>query len=280
LRNQSQKGRFPRSQSNIWIGDGSQTRVTGRHPQCAHGQRRAKLGKYAMRWIPLVATMLFACGTERTDSGAPVDSPQETHDATTDTVDADPGPFCPPTVPTAGAPCVRRQVVHDSGVILPLQICEYGDDPHGVCRTAAFCAIPSGDTRLQWIVEHPPEGCGTPAPSCPPKFGDGEGTSCAPFEPALSKACDYAEGRCGCDRCNSDAGASGFWHCIPWTTVPDGCPLARPLLGAECAEEGKGCGYSNCCLGPDVGGDMLCVEGHWWVVGSSACSCIYPACPR
>ncbi len=73
--------------------------------------------------------------------------------------------------------------------------------------------------------------------------------------------CDYGNGRCSCSDLGSDAGL--VWHC---TSTPTDCPDARPLLGMNCAPEGKKCDYGACLVEDTSFASPLafrCTAGIW-----------------
>ena len=166
-------------------------------------------------------------------------------------------PWCPSTVPEAGAACTPEMTL--PGPDIPE--CEYGDDPH--CTTTATCFPNNGDTPTpQWSVNPPDPSCAgnsvyCPPPSAFPPHGDGcaGGTSCT-----------YQSARCVCLVCQDNVatgnpcgqGATGNeWSCQGWEQQSAGCPEPRPLLGTSCSVPMQIiCGGS-----PDP--MMKCVDGYW-----------------
>jgi hypothetical protein len=86
------------------------------------------------------------------------------------------------------------------------------------------------------------------------------GTSC----PQIVQ-CDFTGGRCSCSN-QVDGGLTdgGFtWSC---THTPPGCPSKRPLLGMNCAPEGKSCDYGACTVEDTSFASPLalrCTGGIW-----------------
>jgi hypothetical protein len=78
--------------------------------------------------------------------------------------------------------------------------------------------------------------------------------------------CDYADGRCTCSNivdggAVTDGGLS--WSC---TKTPASCPADRPLLGMNCAPEGKLCDYGACSVEDTTFASPLalrCTNGIW-----------------
>jgi hypothetical protein len=155
-------------------------------------------------------------------------------------------------------------------------MCEYGGNAKGFCTTLADCAS-NGSPPFRWYVTPPGPECGQTAPGCPAAFGMGEGAAC----PNVSFPCDYAQGRCDCLSCSTDAGQpSKYWHCRSWDDVDPACPKPRPLIGSECAGlEGTACDYASCCRGPTLAPTIWCKAGTWTYMVSCVGSCVTTFCP-
>jgi len=173
-------------------------------------------------------------------------------------------PWCPSTLPEAGAPCAPTTVPQpgqDSATPPPgvSPECEYGDDPH--CTTNGLCTNSNGDTPFQWYVSPPDPSCGGNSAYCP------SSSSAFPVNSvgcAGGASCTYQWGRCFCMVCQDNVssgnpcgqGVTGTeWSCQDWEQ-PAGCPEPRPLLGTSCSVPMQVCGGS-----PDP--LMKCVEGYW-----------------
>lgn len=165
-------------------------------------------------------------------------------------------PWCPQTLPEAGAPCQPTRLSTPS----VYAACEYGDNPH--CTSVAMCASHDDGKTFLWGVNSPDPSCAGNGPSCPAELH--AGTAGCP----VSATCTYATGRCFCIACVSSSGPCGSnqcvdqdggtqWSCDAWQQ-PSGCPTPRPLLGTSCNAAGQMCGGF-----PDP--VMQCAEGYWVV---------------
>jgi hypothetical protein len=171
-------------------------------------------------------------------------------------------PECPASIPPAGGPCK------------PILTCDYGGGEHQVCRTRVDCASSDG-TNFKWFVSSPAAGCGTSSASCPASFTAlADGSPCPGLE--MNSFCYYPEGRCGCVRCDSDAGISSMWACRKWGPTEDGCPPDPPLSGDACSTPNQQCSYGGFCRFA-VGPTMMCDDGYWKQGGQTG-SCIIPSC--
>jgi hypothetical protein len=180
--------------------------------------------------------------------------------------DAQRAPGCPSSLPQAGSPCTPTSPP-GGGQLL----CEYAGQPH--CTTLAYCAGAGPGSGFTWQITGPDPSCGGNPSSCPAAFGAAPGQACP-----SSETCTYAQGRCECINCVTDAGAqSTGWTCAAWQT-PAGCPEPAPLLGTACSTEGQQCNYGPVCCGPSgLGYPMVCQGGYWTVVGGG-CDCAEPLC--
>jgi hypothetical protein len=235
-------------------------------------------------WIRAMGLLLpfgaVACGGAVTSSGAPADAgadepfgtdggpATDAAGATDATPDAARAPGCLPSLPQAGSSCTPASAP-GGGLLL----CEYGSRPH--CTSVAYCATSSPGTGSTWQIVPPDPSCNGNPSSCPASFGTAPGQACP-----SSETCTYAEGRCQCIGCLTDAGTQGTeWTCGAWQT-PTGCPEPAPLLGTACSTEGQQCGYGPVCCGPsNLGYAMICQDGYWTVV-AGGCDCLQPLCGR
>jgi hypothetical protein len=106
--------------------------------------------------------------------------------------------------------------------------------------------------------------------ACPATFHDAEKARSCVF--AVTPACKYAEGACGCEpqrNCggaqmrNTGPGDPGSWRCgstDPRRLDPQGCPYVAPTAGAACATAGKYCFYGACSW---AGTAATCSAGAW-----------------
>ena len=195
-----------------------------------------------------------ATGDAGTD-GAPSDAPSDSSEGG--------GTYaCPMTSPTQGTPCD----------ILGL-VCEYGGDAHGSCTDLYTCEASKGATL--WFAHEKDPTCGTNPTDCPTSFAAADGTLCT----KIAEACDFAEGRCGCELCSVEAGPpETHWRCKSWSDAPAGCATPRPLLGTPCTADGQICDYLQCCRGPDMGPREECKSGVWQSSVDVGCSCLTPSC--
>jgi hypothetical protein len=226
---------------------------------------------FPLRLAGSLAPMVFAglsmvgCGGSVAPDGGDAETPQSrgrsssgVSGASSGSGTANPGvvraPWCPSTVPDAGAACTPEMTL--PGPDIPE--CEYGDDPH--CTTTALCLPNNEGTPIQWTVTPPDPSCSGNSAYCPsPSAFPEDGTGCAG-----GTSCTYQSGRCVCLVCQDNTssgnpcgqGASGTkWSCQGWEQ-PSGCPEPRPLLGTSCSVPMQVCGGS-----PDP--LMKCVDRYW-----------------
>jgi hypothetical protein len=219
----------------------------------------------SMRTSIFFLAALAACSSSTTASPSTDDASLD--GASADTATEAGGSFkCASAPPTPGAPCTTPGP--------GLYVCEYGGDAHGACTTVYECSTTKDGSH--WTVREAIPDCGKNAADCPATYAAKEGQACT----SARETCDYDQGRCGCEQCQSDAGTKSIWRCRTWGDASTtGCPATRPLLGTACATEGQSCNYYHCCSPPDVGPFETCVGGTWTQGLDGSCSCAIQFCP-
>jgi hypothetical protein len=116
---------------------------------------------------------------------------------------------------------------------------------------------PEVDAKAE-VVEAGATGDG--GPGCPASFtARAEGDSCFTVLPA----CDYPEGRCGCQVCEAAPQGFGYiWSCRRWDSGGLSCPTRSPAAGSPCDVPGLVCRYDAYCS-VSVGDDLQCLDGTW-----------------
>ncbi len=108
------------------------------------------------------------------------------------------------------------------------------------------------------------------ANKCPATFQEAQRPRQCAF--AVTSACTYKEGACGCEAVQNCGGAQmrptgagepGTWRCgstDPRLLDVAGCPYVPPAAGASCASAGKYCFYGACSW---AGTAATCSAGAW-----------------
>ncbi len=166
-----------------------------------------------------------------------------------------PGPSCPASAPNPSSACSIDGIQ-----------CEYGTDPRWTCNTVAMCM---GGTWL--FGDFGGQGCPTVSGSdCPAAFSDiHQGDSCTETNAPCNYSSSSATEFCICGSLGGPVqldGGHDQWQC---SAPQEGCPAAKPHLGATCAQANLQCDYSVC--GEPNGLSVQCDPStSTWVEGPTA----------